>query len=384
MSTKVIAVIGLGFGDEGKGMVTDALSALNPKPVTIRFSGGHQAGHTVCHDGMQHTFANFGSGVLRGVPSYWSRRCTVDPVGLMNELKVLVDTMSDASFADIDHMINPACPVVTPYDKYYNQTSDKRDKHGSCGVGFGATIERTQEGPVLIFSDLWNPTILDIKMELIAKYYDYSISLSFLEEFYKAVDDLTDPEKFPSDVISVADSIGDPKTLIFEGSQGILLDEDYGFFPHVTRSKTTTANIYDVIEHIDEIYYVTRAYQTRHGNGPMTNEDIPVTFINIQDETNLENEFQGKFRRSVLDLDLLKYSLESDRGERRGKVEENLVITCMDQMVDWKYTYKGKVQTWEYEDEFVDGIAFILGIDSKSIYLSRSENSTLERWEDRK
>ena len=381
--TKVIAVVGLGFGDEGKGMVTDTLSSLNPKPLTIRFSGGHQAGHTVHHEGMKHSFANFGAGVLRGIPSYWSSYCTVDPVGLLNELKVLGDTMGDRAF-EISHTINAMCPVVTPYDKYHNQTSEKINKHGTCGVGFGSTIQRSEKGPFLTFSDLYNHTVLHIKMDMIGQYYDYaSESCLEIEEFHNAIDDLIDPKKFPSDVIKIADATGNPETMIFEGSQGILLDMDFGFFPHVTRSKTTTYNVWDVIEHIDEIYYVTRAYQTRHGNGPMTNENLDLTLINIEHESNELNDHQGMFRRSPLDLNLLKYAVSSDRSERRGKAKENLVITCMDQIVDWRYTKDGRVVKCESENDFINHIACELGIEG-NVYLSRSAESGFTKWKEEK
>jgi adenylosuccinate synthase len=83
------AVIGLGFGDEGKGMFTDYLCSQLPDAMVVRFSGGHQAGHTVEYKNKRHVFANFGSGSLRGNPTYWSKHCTVEPLGLFNELDIL-------------------------------------------------------------------------------------------------------------------------------------------------------------------------------------------------------------------------------------------------------------------------------------------------------
>lgn len=83
------AVIGLGFGDEGKGITTDYLCSKTKNPLVVRFCGGSQVGHTVVHNGIRHVFSSFGSGTLRGVPTYWSHKCALDPIGMLNELDVL-------------------------------------------------------------------------------------------------------------------------------------------------------------------------------------------------------------------------------------------------------------------------------------------------------
>ena len=131
------AVIGLGFGDEGKGTTTEYLCSQFSNPLVIRFSGGHQAGHTVVHDDVSHIFSNFGSGTLSGYPTYWSKYCTVYPFALLNELEILLEKGITPKL-----FIDPQCPITTPYDKEYNQLSEKKNKHGSCGVGYSATIER--------------------------------------------------------------------------------------------------------------------------------------------------------------------------------------------------------------------------------------------------
>jgi len=143
------AVIGLGFGDEGKGMVTSYLSSYYNNPLVVRYSGGHQAGHTVVHEGVKHTFANFGSGTLQGCPTYWSEYCTVEPVGLLKELSVLVDKMGDDF--DMKLYIHNECPVTTPFDIFHNQKLEKEKIHGSCGVGFGDTLEREEDHFHLVF-----------------------------------------------------------------------------------------------------------------------------------------------------------------------------------------------------------------------------------------
>ncbi len=114
------AVIGLGFGDEGKGMVTSSLATYYNNPMIVRYSGGHQAGHTVEFAGIKHTFVNFGSGTLFGCPTYWSKHCTFEPVGFLNELAVLVEKLEE-KFEDIKVYVHNDCPVTTPYDILHNQ-----------------------------------------------------------------------------------------------------------------------------------------------------------------------------------------------------------------------------------------------------------------------
>ena len=73
---KNFVIIGLGFGDEGKGLITDYFCSKLKNPLVIRFSGGHQVGHTVIYNDIRHMFSNFGSGTLRNIPTYWSKFCT--------------------------------------------------------------------------------------------------------------------------------------------------------------------------------------------------------------------------------------------------------------------------------------------------------------------
>lgn len=391
--SKSIAVIGLGFGDEGKGMVTASLCAQSRNPLVIRFSGGHQAGHTVVQNTIKHTFANFGSGTLQGVPTYWSPDCTVEPVGLLNELSILISEMNNLDlthgFDTIKLYINKDCPVTTPYDILYNQETEKDFIFGTCGVGFGATLEREEDHYHLKFSDLFNPIVLNIKLEMIRKHYGFFLDDTTLgnhQKFLDAVEILNDKKKFPSGAIIPVDKM--PRrfdTYIYEGSQGLLLDQDIGFFPHVTRSSVGAGKLSQKI-HLDEVYYVTRAYQTRHGEGPMTGEDKPLNLINNEGESNTINEHQGKFRTTRLDADLLKYAIQQDRKDMRDKPVQHLVITCMDQIkpnpIDSEKCYKlirnNNTDTL-YVKGLVLGLKRILQIED-NVYLSWSEKSEINEW----
>lgn len=352
----MIAVIGLGFGDEGKGLVTDYLCSTeqNVKAVA-RFSGGQQAGHTVYKDDCSnesHVFSNFGSGSFRNIPTYWMKYCTIDPDGILNEFNMLKYKGINPKL-----FIHPKCPVTTPYDKFYNQNDDQMKNNGTCGVGVGATWQREKNRYSLLYEDLFSKQILKIKLNQIKDYYKSGngININNFINNCLIVYNLFDVESYI-----------DARKVIFEGSQGLLLDQDIGFFPHVTRSNTGSKNLKNFI---DKYYAVTRAYQTRHGNGPMTNTDIPFEIKYNPMETNKKHLYQGEFKISVLDLDLLIYGIKKD-----GLKLDNLVITCLDQMIEYKLTFLNDLYTFPCEKNFISFIKSKLL--PKNIYLSYGPSSS--------
>jgi adenylosuccinate synthase len=357
------AVIGLGFGDEGKGLTVDYLASKTPNPLIIRYSGGQQAGHTVVVGKTKHVFSNFGSGSLRNKDTYWAKHCTVDPIGLIKEYNILKEKGFNPTI-----YIDDRCPITTPLDVEKNRSLEDFNNHGSCGVGFGSTIEREENFYSLTFMDLYYPFILEQKLKLIGNYYHRQINDVILD-FLNSV----------SEIISTTNikrSYGIPDNVyteyIFESSQGLMLDQDIGFFPHVTRSNVGTNRILEMSPNI-ELYLITRAYQTRHGNGAMSNENLPHNISLDENETNVENEYQGIFRKSLLDLSLLEYAINKDEYIRLNK-NKNLVITCLDHIVDeYRLTYEGDILYFNSEEEFVEFIVKILKI--KNVYISHSPNS---------
>jgi adenylosuccinate synthase len=363
------AVIGLMYGDEGKGITTDYVASQTPNPIVVRFSGGHQAGHMVHHNGVRHVFSNFGSATLRGIPTYWSKYCTVDPTAVLNEYDVLKENGINPTL-----YIDPECPVTTPFDKHYNQNAESTLAHGTCGVGFGATIEREENHRHLIFQDLFNPTVLAIKLKMIKEYYhNVDLSKKLIDSFIIDCRDMLNIVKCKTYSITTGYNV------IYEGSQGLLLDKDIGFFPHVTRSNTDDTNIKKIdglmnytFDH--EFYLVTRAYQTRHGNGPMTNEDLGDNGIEVNPtDTNKDHPYQGKFRRTILDLDLLKYAYNNIISIRA--CTHHLVITCLDHVEgNWALTENGVTEWFSNEDDFVERIHRALP-DCKKVIRVRSDKT---------
>lgn len=345
---KAQIVLGLGFGDEGKGNTVDFLASKEPsESVVIRFSGGQQAGHTVVKNGVKHVFSNFGSGTLRNVPTYFTEHCTIYPNTIWKEAQVILQNFK--LFPVIG--VHPFAKVTTPYDVAYNRLLENRreNKHGSCGLGIGTTMKRHFEtGYKLHVVDLLNPSIMLEKLAAIRKYYEELVKETGLTE-YQA---LLEPEEktfftsvldVTNDLLSVAsyDVLLTKNNLIFEGSQGILLDMDHGIFPHVTYAYTTSRNAMEICNKLEvpmedrEIYYITRCYQTRHGNGWMSNERN-LNLINNEEETNTENVWQGKFRMGEVDYNLLSYAVGVDHLYS-PYCTRNLVVTCLDQRPDFTF-----------------------------------------------
>ena len=364
------AIIGAGCGDEGKGLVTNWLCGRSKNPLAIRFSGGAQSGHTVVHNGIRHIFSSFGSGTLRGVPTYWSKYCTVDPIAICNELAQLQSKgVTPELYIDIE------CPVTTPYDAYVNQQTANKIGHGSCGVGFGNTIEREEHLYSLTFGDLFYPQVFEVKYKNIQDYYGVGNVCPNVDdtEFLKCCHSVTE-NRCISGVPGIPNQ--DYSNYIFEGSQGLLLDQHYGFFPNVTRSNTGCRNAVEILGTGNfEVYLVVRAYQTRHGNGFMSNENIPHNIRENSEETNKEHPYQGKFRRSLLDVSLLKYALSKDPWIRTS-TWKHLVVTCLDHVVDdYRFTYgsDNHIVKCRNEKDFLTRLSSLTGI--ADVYASHSAES---------
>lgn len=325
---KAKIVIGLGFGDEGKGITTDFLSSQNPDSIVIRFSGGQQAAHTVMIGDKKHIHSSFASGSLRGLPSYFSEHCTIHPVFLYNERKEL-----KAKGGNVELHIHPLAKVTTPFDVWHNKNNSKNLLDGSCGKGVGATMKRHEGQYKLYAIDLIAPRKMLIeKLKGIAKYYGLSNKVTLeqdLQYFLEIIDELNWN-------INDYTYLNSYNNLIFEGSQGILLDMDHGIFPNVTYANTTSKNAYDICKKLQivdiEMYYVTRSYSTRHGNGWLKNEK-ELKLKNNEEETCIYNEYQRELRLANLDYDLLNYALKLDAAYAPS-TKKKLIITCLDQIAE--------------------------------------------------
>lgn len=342
---KAQIVVDLGFGDSGKGITTDFLCSKSTNPIVVRYSGGQQAGHTVMIGTKKHVFSNFGSGTLRGVPSYFTEHCTIFIPTMYEEYKVLKQLGANPKL-----YIHPLAKVTTPYDVAYNRIREKKVKHGSCGLGIAATMKRHEESGYKLFAyDLSHQNMLIQKLDKIKRYYIEKCEKEGLDltEFHKECRDneyvmynilIHETPIYELQDYSILETFED---VVFEGSQGILLDMDHGIFPNVTYANLTCKNALNVLYKVSgvldtQLFYVTRCYQTRHGAGWMSNQG-PIKLINDEHEINVTNEYQGNFRRGEIDYSLLNYSLGVDELYGAKRFPRNLVVTCLDQRPDFKF-----------------------------------------------
>lgn len=337
---KAHVVLGTQFGDEAKGLTTSYICENTTYNVVIRFSGGQQAGHTVIKDGIKHIHSNFGSGTLNGVPTYFTEHCTFYPNTMERERQLLISKSINPVL-----ILNPLTKITTPSDVAYNRIRESKLKHGSCGLGVGATMKRHDTtGYKLFANDIKYPSIFKQKLQSISNYYKSIIDKQDLHEFEEI--EASEFEFFNS--VDLSHIQIEPyywlmhfENLIFEGSQGILLDMDHGIFPNVTYANTTSKNAIEICQKLGiddvEIYYVTRCYQTRHGNGWMSNES-ELNLINNEEEINKFNKWQTNFRIGEIDYDLLNYALQTDCIYHDMIIPKtNLVLTCLDQRPDFKF-----------------------------------------------
>ncbi|MBZ0185631.1 MAG: adenylosuccinate synthetase, partial [Candidatus Obscuribacterales bacterium] len=228
-----------------------------------------------------------------------------------------------------------------------NQTCERSRgsaRHGSCGLGINETVTRClgNSQNATRVEDLLRPQQLRKKLAFLKQTWFYARleELSISDEVSISDDDLDEVlECFLLDVEAMLDSVTITSTppvrnrIIFEGAQGLLLDEArIDLFPHVTRSRPGLANVVHLadscgIEQLT-VTYVTRSYLTRHGAGPLPGEST----LNFADLTNVENAFQGRLRFAPLDLGRLKDTIEADLKLVAGKnVMANIALTCLDQ-----------------------------------------------------
>ncbi|HRD67437.1 MAG TPA: adenylosuccinate synthetase [Candidatus Competibacter sp.] len=395
-------VIGAQFGDEGKGRMIDYYAAkAGCDGLVIRCNGGAQAGHTVVTpDGLRHVFSHVGSGAFAGAATFLSRFFVSNPILFLKEMESLAAKgVRPRIYAD------PQSPVTTPYDMMMNQIVERErggDRHGSCGVGFGETVERNlTPAYALTVADLADLSALAAKLDRIRR--DYAPArlarLGFANAFARNADlFLSDAilEHYAEDArrfveaITVADvwTATRGRYPLFEGAQGLLLDQDRGFFPHVTRSNTGLRNVLVLAEELGlerlEVTYATRAYLTRHGAGPMPRELPEKPYPGVVDATNVPNAYQGTLRFGWLDLDVLRRAIAedlADAGQLPGlSIKTQLAITCLDQIGDEKVTYYDSGMRCQMNIEAFIG-AVSKAVDARGVLLGfGADRDSVESW----
>ena len=339
---QVHVVNGLGFGDEGKGALVAALSRrireeTGRAPLVVRFNGGAQAGHNVTSPaGDRHTFSSFGSGTFEGAPTYLSEHFVFHPGAFGVERKRLKALGFEPRVS-----ISPSARVTTPYHTAANrirETARGRGRHGSCGVGVGETARLDAAG--------WTLTVWDLRFEEkgeLAKRFEFLRDVYYLDDpvfraefeavranpsvreeidlFERPVSEVLEAfraqarEALEGASIRLSGDLPEDRALVFEGAQGVLLDEFRGTFPYCTRSRTTSENALQILQsnRVSEVpvrWGIVRSYLTRHGAGPFPTETDDLA--DLAEPDNVTGSWQGAFRRGWLDLPLLRYALAAN------------------------------------------------------------------------
>ena len=313
-------VLGLAFGDEGKGVTTQWLCQQAMKygrtPLAIRFNGGAQAAHTVNLNGEEHICSTYGSGVLLGVPTFLSKDFYFDPICAWNEYLTLKDKNPILT-------VHPDCRIVTPYDVIAGINNSKVIRDGSCGKGIYQTFNRYNQAAfqnILEHKD--RDDFLRMFLYQVRHYYqaekDYELEDLFVQSM----------QQLPY-TVAREPSLSEDMEIVYEGAQGLLLDMDYGFYPNVTPSHTGLDNLGPEALANANVYLVTRTYTTRHGNGYEPRHPLSWD-LSPKHETNVENAFQGRFKTGILDFDLLFKAMERhhlDVWRQKHHLQYHLLVT---------------------------------------------------------
>lgn len=357
-------VTDLGFGDAGKGTTVDFLARQTHGAVIVRFNGGAQAAHNVhTVDGRHHTFSQFGSGTLvPGTRTYLSRFVLFDPYALMQEARGLEGLgITNPLFL---MTVDEAALTVTPFQKAANRLREALrgdGRHGSVGMGIGETMADMLAFPeqAVYAAHLRDVATLTQKLHKqqalkhaeFAPHFAVLSQNTLLRDELRVITDPAMPRLIAQTMVTLMRSctLGTMATLrrlsatcplIFEGAQGILIDEWHGFHPYTTWSTTTHDNANTLLRELSyqgsvARYGVVRAYSTRHGPGPFPSESSALTTI-LPDSHNHYGVWQREFRVGWLDLPLTRYALSVSAGT------DGVVLTHLDR---WATLPQKKVVT---------------------------------------
>ena len=350
-------VIGANYGDEGKGLVSANLAAKaqqdGKKCLTILYNGGSQRGHTVEFGNFRHVYHHFAAGSEFGSDTYFHQDFLVNPMTYVQEYNGII----------CEIYIDARCRVVTPFDMIANQFAEqgRDERHGSCGMGIFETITRYNDGGGRMLTrkvgdlcNLINDSLYDYITD-VQRYYEHRKGIRFdsipgldveglkrhwVDDFNAMIDDVSIVYDW-----SVKSLLNHYDVIIFEGGQGLALDMDNkADFPHLTPSNTGCKKMIPFIigtlgkDTPVELYYVTRSYLTRHGNGPMPNGYLDHSMIE-QDMTNHPNPWQGTLRlagftsKSIADMMGRIYKDKSETYSINNVVC-NLVVTHTNEIAE--------------------------------------------------
>lgn len=327
MRSPIAIVVGLGYGDEGKGAVVDHLTRERGARTVVRFSGGAQAAHNVVlRDGTHHTFAQFGAGTFAGADTYLAPGMMVNPFNMLREYAHLTELGYGDCWRGLT--VHQNCLVTTPIHRAANRLrEDLREdgRHGTCGQGIGETrwFARRYPSDALRVRDLRSRlSVVLPKLKRLLDAYEIEFGPAWLDVDWEQEGGL---DTMSTGLCDWRDSlqrvVGDGhmyglllenQPIIFEGSQGLMIDETYGTAPFNTWSDVTPRPALNMLANAGrdlltvDVVGVIRSYSTRHGAGPFPPENFE---LDLPPELhNHGNGLQGAWRTGPFDLKAFAYA----------------------------------------------------------------------------
>jgi len=311
-------ILGLQWGDEGKGKIVDALS--ESVYAVCRFQGGHNAGHTIKVDGVQTVLHLIPSGVL-----HKNVKCLIGN-GVVLSLEAIrkeIEGLEEFGVEIRDRLyISENCPLILPSHIKIDQVRDKDEFIGTTGRGIGPAYEDKVGRRAVRFGDLKDETLLRKKVSRLIKIHN-----KLLEHFYDAepfseeeiLNSLLSFKNFAEAFsVNTTDLLmnwsEEGREVLFEGAQGTFLDIDHGTYPYVTSSSTTIGGVSSGLgigsKHINNVIGIVKAYATRVGEGPFITELFDKDGEEIAKRGNEFGATTGRPRRcGWLDLVALKKAI---------------------------------------------------------------------------
>ena len=361
MIEKIYTVTDLGPGDGGKGSVIQSLCS-RLRPAVVIKEGGAQGSHSVMTGGESFRFSQWGCGTFNAVPTYLSKRMVIAPSMMLREAESLRHTGIYDAFKTIS--ANADCLCATPYHMYISQINEMLcgDKpRGTVGSGIGVAYREYLKAEAESLSTLKDLIFArDLKSDSITKKLNYvrerakefarKVDIDELVDndqrhFYNIQQAIEDNYVF-SEIVEEFHEVGRRLSLeplqvllkrkrgniaVVERSHGILTDAECGFKPHVSALRTLPCFSEEMFREAGfegEIVNigVHRAYEYRHGAGPMLSAKSDY----MRDLPRDDNRWQGMARYGYLDTVLLRYALEKAKPIKF----DGIALTCMDQIID--------------------------------------------------
>lgn len=399
-------ILGLQWGDEGKGKIVDNLS--ENIDAVCRFQGGHNAGHTIKVNSEKTVLHLIPSGIL-----HKNTKCLIGN-GVVLALDALDKEINNLKERGIDFknrfFVSSACALILPTHISIDQVRDKQESIGTTGRGIGPAYEDKIGRRAIRFGDIGDQDLLKEKVEMLVGYHN-----RILKDLYQhkphSVNEVFDKimkykhlyDEFCIDSQDLMyEWVKNKKSILFEGAQGTLLDIDHGTYPYVTSSSTTAGGVSTGLgigpKYINKIIGISKAYTTRVGEGPFLTELFDEDGALLAKRGNEFGATTGRPRRcgwldlvalkkaiftnSVSDLCITKLDVLDETKVIRVCVEYNDNKPVFKEFDGWLCSTEGITQYSELPDkakEYIEYIETFVNCSASMISTGPSRDQTIFR-----